>query len=326
MNAVKRRFGRCRTQDTMIDFFKKLDKAIDEKSPHEFKIGNLRGILKKQYVVDRDQFFICKDFADDRHMQKHPEEYSPIINTLIQYIIFTKTIDKNRWEHVEKQYHQMIKGKPTYQSWHENRQELYRILDIEMKHKRPTVNHVETDVYNIDADENIDDMTDDDLINWVRQRRQNYRRNGQKGRNRPNQGGNRRFDPNFRRAAQRPNRPTPGPSRPINSNNRMDDKKNNLRKLLCRNCSRWAGENKYHLGPYGGTQDSLCPYDDKGRPRPGFQFIRSYYGTAVNEIGVEDYRELESEGIEFEDNNMNTIDRHDSYSMNLITQSMGDIS
>ena len=107
---------------------------------------------------------------------------------------------------------------------------------------------------------------------------------------------------------------------------KMEDKKNGLRKMLCRNCSRWAGENKYHLGPYGGTPDSMCPYDDKGRPRTGFKFIRAYYGTAVNEIGVEDYREMEAEGCEYEDEPTQNHIQYDSYSMNSITQSIGDIA
>ena len=343
MNAIKRRFGRCQTQDTMVDFFKKLDKAIVDKNPHEFKMGILRGILKKQYITDPDDFFICKDFDDDRNVQKYPEGYSPIINTLLQYIIFTRSVDRTRWETIEKEYHNLMNGKPTYQSWHENRQELYKLLDDEVKRRKPTVSQVENNqIYNIDEDDAIDDMSDEDLVAWVRQRRSNFRRgNGRNNfRPRPGNGQNRRFDPNFKRNTQ--NRPRPGQGRtgpvqrPVNNNNTnnnnyrnytMNEKRTGLRRMLCRNCSRWAGENRYHPGPFGGTSDSNCPFDDKGRTRPGYKFIRAYYGTAVNEIGVEDFRELEEEGCEFEDdqqiNHFNS--NYDSFDMTHFENSIGNI-
>ena len=100
------------------------------------------------------------------------------------------------------------------------------------------------------------------------------------------------------------------------------EKKDNLRKLLCRNCSRWSGTNKYHQGPYGGTRDSMCPIDDKGRPRAGFKFIGAYFGTDVNEIGVEDYREMETDGIEYEETSVNTVASY-NYSNDLIYNSIG---
>ena len=337
MNAIKRRFGRDQTQDTMIDFFKKLDKAMADKSPHEFKIGLLRGILKKQYVIDPDEFFVCKDFLEDRNLQRHPEEYSPIINTLLQYIIFSRSIDKSRWDAIEKEYHNIIPGKPTYKSWHENRQELYKILDEETKKKRLTVNQIDATVYNIEADDAIDDMTDTELVAWVRQKRATYKRGGGgRGQNRPKMPPGRRFDPNFRRSAQAPIRkPFPSPNIGTKPNYRkmsMEDKRNGLRRLLCRNCSRWAGENRYHQGPYGGTSESKCPYDDKGRPRPGYRFIRAYFGTDVNEIGVEDINAIDDEGCDYEEpSNINTINYNpyevdrDSYDMTHMHQSIGSI-
>ena len=106
----------------------------------------------------------------------------------------------------------------------------------------------------------------------------------------------------------------------------MDEKRTGLRRLLCRNCSRWAGENKYHNGPYGGTSDSNCPYDDKGRSRPGYGFIRAYYGTDVNLIDVESYLELDHEGCEYgEDHTVNTVRDTDSYNMTHIINSVGNI-
>lgn len=235
MNAVQRRYNRCRTQDTMVDLFRKLDKVFKDRSPFEFKIGLLRNLLKKIYITDKNEFFVCKDFDDDRNKQRHPEGFTPAVATLLHYISFTKNIDESRWEAIEKEYHHQMNGKPTYRSWHENRQELYKILDEEVKRRKPSINQVKgSDVYNIDADESVDDMSDDDLIAFVRQRRQNFRRaNPSKGYKSSTQ---RRFAPNFRKSYQNQPKPQQKPQqsqqaqksyRPTNN-----DKRDGLRKLL----------------------------------------------------------------------------------------------
>ena len=330
MNAVQRRYGRCQTQDTMMDLFRKINKVFDDKGPFEFKIGLLRNLLKKHYITDKSEFFVCKDFEDDRNKQRHPEGWTPIVATLAHYVSFLKTIDTNKWDAVEKELSHLVQGKLTYKSWHENRQELYKILDKEVKKRNPTINRLEStsNIYNIDEDDAIDDMTDEDLVAFVRQRRQNYRKltnqkSGWKG------NGGKRFDPNFRKSYPSQPRSQPKP-RPVQNRNQnqpyrqigANEKKEGLRKLLCRNCSRWAGTNKYHHGPYGGTRESMCPIDDKGRPRAGFKFIGTYYGTDVNAIGVEDYRDIETDGIEYEQTSVNNVDGY-NYGSDLIYQSIG---
>ena len=66
----------------------------------------------------------------------------------------------------------------------------------------------------------------------------------------------------------------------------------------------------------------MCPIDDKGRPRAGFRFIGAYYGTEVNEIGVEDYRDIETDGVEYEQTSVNNVASH-NYGTELIYQSIG---
>ena len=331
MNAVQRRYGRCQTQDTMVDLFRKINKVFTDKGPFEFKIGLLRNLLKKHYITDSSEFFVCKDFEDDRNKQRHPEGWTPIVATFAHYISFLKTVDESRWDGIEKELSNLIQGKLTYKSWHENRQELYKLLDKETKKKSSGINRIEHNhIYNIDADENIDEMSDEDLVAFVRQRRQNYRKLTNQKQGWKNNG-QKRFDPNFRKSFPTQNnrplrRPTQGRQntnyRPMGS----QEKKEGLRKLLCRNCSRWSGTNKYHQGPYGGTPESMCPIDDKGRPRAGFKFIRAYYKTDVNEIGVEDYRDIETDGVEYENTTVNNVANTNNtynYGTELIHQSIG---
>ena len=81
-----------------------------------------------------------------------------------------------------------------------------------------------------------------------------------------------------------------------------------LRRLLCRNCSKWAGTNKYHQGPYGGTPESNCPYDRNGKPRPGYRFIGKIEGINVVEFDIPDVGEIDAVGLEYEDETIDYVD------------------
>ena len=81
----------------------------------------------------------------------------------------------------------------------------------------------------------------------------------------------------------------------------MNEKRKRLLSLLCTHCSRHAGRNRYHPGPYGGGPGTLCPYDTRGVLRPGFKFVGSVYDTDISMIDVPDYREIENEGLGYED-------------------------
>ena len=210
--AVKRRYGRCKTQDTMMDFFRELDKAFAEKSPFEFKISNIRNILRKKMItsVDLEDYPECSDFPGDTQIQSYPEEYNPIIATLLQYILFSKHIDKSRWDEIQKEYHTQMRGKPTYRRWHECRNQLWTILDEELRLRKSAVNMIQTepidfdeDINNINVDDlDIDEMDDETVIAFVRKR---YGRNRSgPNRNQTNRNGNR-----FQNKNQLPRRNVP---------------------------------------------------------------------------------------------------------------------
>ena len=284
VNAVRRRYGRCKTQDTMVDWFRKLDTIISGASPMEFKIQKLRFQMNKIFVTEKSEFPICQDFPGDRQVQKYPEEYNPAINTLLTYILFKTTIPKNRWETVQKQFHQEIKGKVDYKAWHENRHELWPILDSETKTRNQPINQFEN-------------QPDVDIQAF-------------------------RGRPRIRGRGQRPTRPMRGMSRPninprpignrnYNNNNNINNRletRERLRRLLCRNCSKWAGTNKYHQGPYGGTIESNCPYDRNGKIRPGYRFIGKIEGINVVDFGIPDVNEIDAIGLEYEDDVIDYVD------------------
>ena len=82
--------------------------------------------------------------------------------------------------------------------------------------------------------------------------------------------------------------------------------------MLCMSCSRWAGANRYHQGPWGGGPNSNCPYDKSGNRRPGFQFLALIDGYDVNQIQIEHFHDLESEGLTYANPDVNTLQTQDS--------------
>merc|ERR1711917_178687 len=74
---------------------------------------------------------------------------------------------------------------------------------------------------------------------------------------------------------------------------RNDRIKSRLAKYKCRHCSRVAGTPKYHKPPFGGSVESRCPYDQTGKPRPGFFFMAMIEGLQINELDLSDDEDLD---------------------------------
>ena len=285
--AVRRRYNRCRTQETMVDWFNHIDKVVGGTSPMEFKIQKLRFQMEKIFITDPSKFPTCSDFPGDELVQQNPEEYNPAINTLLTYIVFKESIPKNRWESVQRAFHQEVKGKVDYNSWHENRSELWPILDRELKRKSSSGQNV------------VADQSSSLDINQIR----NRARLPQRGRFQSRQLQQRQqpqrqpFLPSYntRQANRLPQR------QPQQQNNNRTQVRARLIRMLCRNCSRWAGTNKYHHGPYGGTPNSNCPYDQNGQLRQGYRFIRAIDGINAVDLGIPEIDVDDNTGIEYDD-------------------------
>ena len=286
--AVRRRYNRCRTQETMVDWFNHIDRTVSGTSPMEFKIQKLRFLMGKIFVTEKDNFPRCSDFPGDMQVQQYPEEYNPAINSLLTYLIFKESVPKNRWEAVQRAYHQEVKGKVDYKSWHENRGELWPILDREHKRKSSL---------NVVVNQNGNAVD----VNNVRQQQRPRQRFQQQQRQLPQRPLQR---PQYRTTFQQ-SRNRLQPPRQNNQSNQRFQSRNRLQRLLCRNCSKWAGTNKYHQPTFGGTPNSNCPYDRNGRIRPGYRFIGRIDGTDVTEFDIPDVATLDNEGIEYEEENTN---------------------
>ena len=306
VSAIKRRYGRGHTQETMIDWFRKLDQALNNNNPTEFKIQHLRTLITEKFITDPNKFPVCSDFEGDELVQKYPEEFSPMIATLLHYITFISQLNRSDWDKIQRLYHLEIKGKVDYKAWHENRSELYRVID-EFKAQKPSnINYTDISPNNNEI-EMIRRANNQPRArqqqNWRNQGRPQFQQRPNNQRIRPNQ----QYRPNPRPRAppQRQNSGRPAPTQSYSQNR--------LKRMLCMSCSRWAGTNKYHIGPWGGGPNSNCPYDRSGNIRPGYKFITHIYGAPVENIQMIGYQDIECEGLEFASPSVNQISETENY-------------
>ena len=277
IRALKRRYGLGTEDVSMVEHFREFDKIIAEKAPMEFKIGKLRAEIRKMLFTKEDEFPVCQDFPGHKEVQSHKEEFTPMIHTLLMYSIFSKKVQKDRWDQIQKEYLNMLPGQPTDAKWHEHRYNLYKILDKEFKTRGhgPSINNIcghSTTTPSMTSDDESSTYLSQDEINLVN----NFRRTNINNRRQP------RYQQQQQQQQLRKNtkmRRTSNPSRP--NLNRL---RTRLNQFECRNCSKWAGTPKYHHGPYGGGPSSNCPYDRSGRPRPGFSFIKQIADVDIQVI------------------------------------------
>ena len=280
--ALKRRYGLSEDQFTIIDHFRQFDKIIAAKQPMEFKMGRLRTELRKMLFTDPDNFPVCQDFPGHKQIQSHPEEITPIVHTLLLYMIFVKRVDNDRWEQLQKEYHNLLPGAVTSKKWHESRFELHALMDREFKLRGHKANHGfqksaanENALFDEDEDEDEEKPPTEEEIFAVRQMRRQQRQQ--------------RYRPPQRRAAK-----ARQPQKPVARNQNQSNQPRHvrlrykLRSLECRNCSKWAGMPKFHEGPFGGGIESKCPYDRYGKTRPGYKFLNKIGGEYISNIEMSD--------------------------------------
>lgn len=269
IETLKRRYGLGKDQLLMTDHFKKIAKIVKEDIPMEFKMGKLQSQINRLLIKKSEDYPACQDFPGHVTIQRYPEECSPIVHTLLQFIVFQNTVEESNWEKLEKEYHHKISGSPSYRKWHENRYELYKILDLEKKLRgsKRLANIEESDEEGNDADNDTDVE-----IQAVQKRYMTPQRRKQQQQQQPQRSKTNRYQAN--RPSKRQGTTT----------------RDRLKDLFCRNCSKFAGKPRYHYGPYGGTSNSKCGFTKTGQKRSkddGFGgFIRMLFGE-----DVEDYDE-----------------------------------
>ena len=270
MGAMKRKYSMGNDQKTVVDHFLKIDKILEKQTKAEFTMGSLRSHIKKLLVTKEDDRPYIQYYKGHKERITNNEEFGPIVNFLLEYIYFDKKVSRSKWKTVEKSYHHLLDGQPSYKKWHEGSYELWHVIDKELN----VDNNVQAQ---IDTNNEYDDENE---INAMRNQKSSFNKKNQYPTPKMNMG----------RAPQSPNYKRNLPTRNAsNSNNKNNDRiKTRLAKYKCRHCSRVAGTAKYHRPPFGGGSDSQCPYDQTGKKRPGYFFMAAIEGLKISEIDISD--------------------------------------
>ena len=292
IGAMKRKYSMGNEQKTVVDHFLKIDKILEKETKTEFTMGALRSHIKKLLVTKAEERPYIQYYKGHKERITTNEEFGPISNFLLEYIYFNKKVAKSKWKKIEKDYHHLLDGHPSYKKWHESSYELWHVIDKELN----IDNNMQASVEN----ENENDSNE---LNAVRQNRFNKRNSG-----------NQQLNPRMNMGRSFPQSNPRKYQQNKNSNNTSNNKTRNerikgrLAKYKCRHCSKIAGSPRYHRPPFGGGNDSRCPYDQSGKSRPGLFFMAVIEGLQINELDLSDD---EDDDILFEDeveSNVNNVD------------------
>ena len=273
IGAMKRKYSMGNEQKTIVDHFLKIDKILEKQTKTEFTMGALRSHVKKLLVTKEEDRPYIQYYKGHKERITRNEEFGPMVNFLLEYIYFNKKITRAKWRVVEKAYHHLLDGHPSYKKWHESSYELWHVIDKEIM----------TEYNNVQANVENENENESESLNAVKQNR-NRNQNPSYPNPRMNMGKSSGSVPKRNQRSHKYNN-----SNNNNNNKARNDRlKNRLAKYKCRHCSRVAGSPKYHRPPFGGGNDSQCPYNQAGEKRPGFFFMAMIEGYQINELDLSD--------------------------------------
>lgn len=118
----------------MSNLFSRIHKAATKTVNMENKIDSLADIAREIAITDEKDFFIARDFEGDlSQIMTQPEQLGPLVNTLLQYIVLRETVPMSLWEQMQTDFERKIQSGWSYRTWHENRPQLYELVDKSKK-------------------------------------------------------------------------------------------------------------------------------------------------------------------------------------------------
>ena len=161
-NSIRRAFNVREERQTLSNLFSRIHVAASSAINMENKIDSLSNIAMEIAITDKNDFFRPKDFDGDlSQTMSAPEQYGPLVNTLLTYIVMRETVPMAKWEHVQTDFERRIQSGWSYRSWHENRPQLYDIVDkvktVARRVGAVGVNHNDANMNEVDDDASVDD-------------------------------------------------------------------------------------------------------------------------------------------------------------------------
>ena len=136
MNAHKNHFNINEKKFSYTEFFRRLDKARNDKVKMGEKMANIRILLEEIRIKEKPTetgkpWPSYRDWEEDHAAITQTEEYSPIITTLIHYIISEETRRTNHsaWRKFEDELRRSKNGSYTYEELHTDRVKLHLLMD-----------------------------------------------------------------------------------------------------------------------------------------------------------------------------------------------------
>ena len=270
IGELKDYFDCNENRDTMIDLFADLTTIAMGKYAATSKFMIMRNKISNFFITEPKDFLNCKDSRNFETRQTKPEEYSPIVNTLLTCIIYmTSPLPKSKWREMHDNYFSVLRKLPSYKNWHENRLTFYELMNVELgpftrgekcgypdlSDKCDRSNDVKRDTYSrIGAEnQNFENPSrcnnDQNLIGQIRANSEN-------------------FYPKHKLFVDRP-RISKLPSRNDYVKNASRGQNNDsIYKVppKCTHCSKHRGKTVRHIGPYQGRGDK-CLFDVNGSPK-----------------------------------------------------------
>jgi len=152
LGAMKRKYNMGNEQKTVIDHFLKLDKILEKETKTEFMMGSLRTMVKKLLVTKDEDIPYIQYYKGHKECITHKEEFGPMANFLLEYIMLSKKVPRSKWKQIEKDYHRLLDGQPSYKKWHENSYELWNVVDKEINSHLMTQAQLENQSEQCDQD------------------------------------------------------------------------------------------------------------------------------------------------------------------------------
>ena len=123
-----------KSTESMSDYFKELDQAINMEGDIDCRILKYRMVLNKLYTHgSRTDVVQFPDIEDDPIIWTRKEEYSPIQSMLFLFNIWKKT-DAKSWQNIEDEFRSELGGvNYTKANWMKNKPRLFELIDQKAK-------------------------------------------------------------------------------------------------------------------------------------------------------------------------------------------------
>ena len=129
-NAIRRAFNVKEEKQTLSNLYSRIHKAATSAISMENKINTLAAVVKEIAITDEKDFFRPKNFEGDMSQTMTvPEQVGPMVHTLLSYIVIRESVSMTKLDQIQDDFERKIQSGWSYQRWHENRPQLYDIVD-----------------------------------------------------------------------------------------------------------------------------------------------------------------------------------------------------